>query len=108
MLLYFKADDTDTDSSVEKAQAASENAEIDMLSASDQNESKEGHTKGSDECSGDSVGGRKDKTGDIDKTSDSTELLTGTEKGDPDKDDPHKDGHENVQGKDTLNKDGIV
>ena len=61
-----------------------------MLNASDQNESKEGHTKGSDECSGDSVGGRKDESGDVDKTSDSTELLTGPDKDDPDADEPEQ------------------
>ena len=61
-----------------------------MLNASDQNESKEGHTKGSDECSGDSVGGRKDKPDDVDKTSDSTELLTGPDKDDPDADKPEQ------------------
>ena len=72
---------------------------MDMLNASDQNESKEGHTKDSDECSGDSVGGRKDKPDDVDKTSDSTELLTGPGKDDPDKVDPHKDDQDNEQGK---------
>ena len=79
-----------------------------MLNASDQNDSKEGHTKGSDECSGDSVGGRKDKPDDVDKTSDSMELLTGPDKDDPDEVELDKDDHENKQGKGTPNKDGVV
>ena len=79
-----------------------------MLNASDQNDSKEGHTKGSDECSGDSVGGRKDKPDDVDKTSDSMELLTGPDKDDSDEVELDKDNHENEQGKGTHNKDGIV
>ena len=46
-----------------------------MLSASDQNESKEGHTKDSDECTG--------KPDDVDKTSDFTEFLTEQGKANP-------------------------